>query len=324
MSKYAKITQAAHYVPELTVTNDDLAKIMDTSNEWIVQRTGIHKRHISNGENTSDFCTNVAKQLLEKSGLSAEDLDFIIVATVTPDYATPSVSNLVQANIGATNAFTFDIVAACSGFVYALSTAEKFIRSGFNRGLVIGGESLSKITDWNDRASAILFGDAAGGVLLEASDEQHILGERLRSDGSRGLSLTVREHPPHSPFVEENLGNPYLKMTGRDIFDFATRDVPKTVQEVLEMANVTSDEVDWYLLHQANIRIIEKMAKKLNVSLDKFPSNIQEYGNTSAATIPTLLSEAVNRGDIVLGSKQKLMLTGFGGGLTWGSMLILS
>lgn len=320
--QFAKITAAAHYVPRLRVTNDDLAQIMDTSDEWITSRTGIKARHIATDEDTSDLCIQVAKQLLEKTATDANEIDFIIVATTTPDFGTPQTSTLVQAAIKADNALAFDIGAACSGFVYALSAGEKFIQSGYKKGIVIGGELLSKITNWEDRTSAVLFGDAAGGVLLEASEVQHFMAERLRSDGERGKSLTGRQMQPKSPFSEEKEDNRYLVMNGRDIFDFATRDVPKNILEVLAKVNVTPDEVDYYLLHQANIRIIEKMEKKLGVATEKFPTNMHEYGNTSAATIPTLLSENIENGKIVLGSNQLLVLTGFGGGLTWGTLLV--
>ncbi|MDR0922637.1 MAG: ketoacyl-ACP synthase III [Lactobacillales bacterium] len=323
MTQFGKITATAHYVPERVVTNDDLAEIMETSDEWISSRTGIHARHITTSENTSDLCTQVAKQLLEKSGLSAEELDFIIVATLTPDSATPSTSCLVQGNIGAVNAMAFDINAACSGFIYALSTGEKLVQSGvYKKGIVIGGEVLSKIVDWNDRSTAVLFGDGAGGVVLEADVQKHIQAEKLQADGVRGHGLSASQTNPHSPFSENLADDRYLHMDGREIFDFAVRDVPKNILETLAIAEELPENIDYYLLHQANIRIIDKMARKIKADRAKFLTNIEKYGNTSAATIPILLSEAVEQGTIKIGSNQKLVLTGFGGGLTWGTLLI--
>ena len=256
---FAKISQVAHYAPAQVVTNDDLSKIMDTSDEWIRSRTGIQERRISLNENTSDLATNVAHQLLEKSGLSPEELDFVLVATISPDSSMPSVAARVQGAIGAVNAFAFDITAACSGFVFALATAVKLIKSGvYKKGLVIGAEVLSKTLDWSDRTTAVLFGDGAGGVLLEETEEEHFFGESLNTDG----------------------------------------------------------------LHQANIRILDIMAKKIDVSRDKFLANMMSYGNTSAASIPILLSENVANGTLKLDSGQTILLSGFGGGLTWGSLIV--
>ena len=317
MNMFGKITATASYVPEQIVPNQQLSEIMDTSDDWIFSRTGIKERRISNGENTSDLCTNVATKLLASRGLAPDELDFILVATITPDFNTPAVACQVQGNIGAHQAFAFDISAACAGFVYALSLAEKLIRTGSKKGLVIGGEVLSKVLDWEDRSTAVLFGDGAGGVLLEATNHQHLLKESLQSDGTRGLSLT-------SGFVENK--NPYgsssiqysacMQMVGREIFDFATRDVVQSIHAISE-----HESVDYYLLHQANSRILDKVARKLKVPRHKFLQNMQFYGNTSAASIPILLDEEVKRGTLSLGSGQKVVFSGFGGGLAWGTML---
>lgn len=320
---FAKISQVAHYAPEQVITNDDLAGIMDTSDEWIRSRTGIERRHISQDEQTSDLATKVAEELLDKSGLSAEELDFILVATITPDSLMPSTAAKVQANIGATRAFAFDLTAACSGFVFALSTAEKFIKSGaYQRGLVIGAEVFSKVLDWSDRTTAVLFGDGAGGVLLEASETEHFLAESLFTDGSRGASLTALELGLQSPFSQKEDKNPYLQMEGRAIFDFAVRDVSKSIKATIEASELTVDDLDYFLLHQANVRILDKMAKKIGADRSQFPANMMEYGNTSAASIPILLSECVENGNIKLDGSQKILLSGFGGGLTWGTLIL--
>lgn len=319
--KFGKITATASYVPKQVISNHQLAEIMDTSDEWIFSRTGIKTRHIAQDENTSDLCIQVAKQLLADSQTPASEIDFVIVATMSPDYNSPSVACLVQGAIGATNALAFDLGAACAGFVYALSMGEKLIRTGSKKGLIIGGEVISKILDWQDRSTAVLFGDGAGGVLLEENDQQHLLKESLHADGTRGMSLTSGYINPHNnPYRQTSTPkNACLTMVGRDIFDFATRDVAKSIAELIEGEKET---IDYFLLHQANSRILDKMARKLQVDRAKFLQNVDKYGNTSAATIPILLDEAVRAGTIVLGHNQKVVLSGFGGGLTWASVLI--
>lgn len=323
MRQFATISQVAHYVPEQVIHNEDLVLVMDTSDEWIASRTGIRSRRIAQTEETSDLASQVARKLLDQSGYQAEELDFILVATITPDSAMPSTAARVQAAIGASKAFAFDVVAACSGFVFALSTAEKLIASGtYQKGLVIGAEVLSKTVDWSDRRTAVLFGDGAGGVLLEIASSQHFLGEILRTDGSRGLSLTSGQRGLSSPYSEKGDNQPYLQMDGRAIFEFALRDVTQTIAELLSQEGRTAEDVDYFLLHQANARILDKMAKKLGVSVEKFPANLMAYGNTSAASIPILLSECVADGTIRLDGSQTLVLAGFGGGLTWGTLLL--
>lgn len=317
MNMFGKITATASYVPEKIVTNDDLSNLMDTSDEWIHSRTGIKRRRVAVGENTSDLCIRVAQALLQDAQLSAESLDFILVATITPDFNTPAVACQVQGAIGAVNAFAFDISAACAGFVYALSMAEKLIRTGAKKGLVIGGEVLSKVLDWNDRSTAVLFGDGAGGLLLEASSEQHLLKESLKADGTRGMSLTSGFRTNENPFSQNAPAySACMQMIGREIFDFATRDVVASINDL------TQDEaIDYFLLHQANSRILDKVARKLKQPREKFLQNMQDYGNTSAASIPLLLDEEIKRGTLSLGSGQKVVFSGFGGGLTWGTML---
>lgn len=320
---FARIAQAAAYAPEQVITNDDLSEIMDTSDEWISSRTGIRRRHITRTETTSDLGTQVAKQLISKAGLSAEDIDFIIVATITPDSLMPSTAARVQANVGAVNAFAMDMTAACSGFVFALATADKFIQSGmYKRGIVIGAETLSKTLDWSDRSTSALFGDGAGGVLLEASDTKHFLAESLNTDGSRGLSLTSGKVGLSSPFSEKKEDDKFLKMDGRAIFDFAIRDVAKNIKALIEDSDVSADDLDYLFLHQANIRILDKIAKKVGVDVSKLPANMMEYGNTSAASIPILLAEYVDKGLVKLDGSQTVLFSAFGGGLTWGSLIV--
>ena len=320
---FAKISQVAHYVPEQIVTNEDLAQVMDTSDEWISSRTGIKKRHISYDESTSDLATKVAKCLLDKADLSADEIDFIIVATITPDSLMPSTAARVQANIGAVNAFAYDLAAACSGFIFALATAEKLISSGaYQKGLVIGSETLSKVVDWSDRGTAVLFGDGAGGVLLESTSSRHFLAESQKTDGSRGDNLTSCLIGLSSPFAERAEDKKYLTMDGRAIFDFAIRDVAQSINETIEASPLDVDEIDYFLFHQANERILNKMAKKIGVSRDKIPANMMEYGNTSAASVPILLSECVEQGLVKLDGSQKVLLSGFGGGLTWGTLIV--
>ncbi|MDW8726162.1 beta-ketoacyl-ACP synthase III [Streptococcus suis] len=323
MRNHAKISQVAHYLPKKIVTNDDLAQRMETSDEWIRSRTGIGQRHIVTGETTSDLASQVGRKLLEKSQLDASEIDFIIVATITPDASMPSTAAMVQAAIGAKKAFAYDLVAACSGFVFALSTAEKLLASGvYKRGLVIGAETLSRSVDWSDRSTAVLFGDGAGGVLLEACEQPTFLAEILRTDGGRGGSLTAGIDQKETPFSTQSRQRPFIQMEGRAIFEFATRDVTATMAELLEQANTTVDCVDYFLLHQANIRILDKMARKLGVAREKFPANMDKYGNTSAASLPILLSECVESGTLRLDGSQTILMAGFGGGLTWGTLLL--
>ena len=320
---FAKISQVAHYAPDQVVSNDDLAEIMDTSDEWISSRTGILRRHISKDETTSDLATVVAQRLLAKANLDAEEIDFIVVATITPDSLMPSTAARVQANIGASRAFAFDLTAACSGFVFALASAEKYISSGmYRRGIVIGSETLSKVLDWSDRSTSVLFGDGAGGVLLEASDQKSFLAENLFTDGIRGASLESCYVGLSSPYSDEVSDRRYLTMDGRAVFDFAIRDVTKSIQKIIEDASMEAEEIDYFLLHQANDRMLDKMSKKLGVSREKIPANMMEYGNTSAASIPILLSECVENHRIKMDGSQKILFTGFGGGLTWGTLLV--
>lgn len=308
--------------PQKAVTNDDLSLLVDTTDEWISTRTGIRERRISEGENTSDMCIKVAKGLLKKSSVSAEDIDLIIVATITPDFATPSTACMVQSAVGAVNAFAFDVSAACSGFVFAAGIADKYIRSGMCRNaIVIGAETLSKIVNWRDRTTCVLFGDGAGGALLSRSERNCYIAEDMHSDGSLGMQLTGGEAKVRNAFADP--GEPdrrYLEMDGRTIFSFATRKVPASIRTLLEKASLTPDDIDWVVPHQANSRIVEVVAKKLDMPPEKFFMNIAKYGNTSAASIPIALAQMSDEG--LLKKGQKVIISGFGGGLTWGSAII--
>ncbi|TWT16478.1 beta-ketoacyl-ACP synthase III [Streptococcus sp. sy010] len=320
---FAKISQVAHYVPDQIVTNDDLSQILETSDEWIRSRTGITQRRISREQSTSDLALEVAKQLLAKANLDPLELDFVIVATITPDSLMPSTAARVQAGLAAKNAFAFDLTAACSGFTFALSMGQKLIESGaYAKGLILGAETLSKVLDWSDRSTAVLFGDGAGGVLLEQSDTKHFLAESLNSDGSRGQGLVSSVTALNSPYSIKEKNQPYLTMDGRAIFDFAIRDVSKSIMTLLDSSAIDKNQIDYLLLHQANRRILEKMSKKMGIALEKFPANMMSYGNTSAASIPILLSECVADGRIRLDGTQTILLSGFGGGLTWGSLIV--
>lgn len=316
-----KIIGTASVVPNKVVTNDDLSQLMDTSDEWIKSRTGIERRHISMGQNTSDLAAQVSEQLLKQNGWDAADVDLIIVATMSPDSYTPATAAIVQGKIGATNAIAFDLSAACSGFVYALTVAGALLKlPNFRRALVIGSEVLSKIIDWQDRTTAVLFGDGAGGVLLEASADQHVLGSDLASFGDLSDKIIAGQTTTLTTFPGPLTKLTPFQMEGRDVYKFATHEVPASIKRATANANIRIDQVDHFLLHQANARIIKQVAKRLDQPLAKFPINIAEYGNTSAASEPILLAECVKKGIIKPG--EIIALSGFGGGLTTGTIII--
>lgn len=316
------IVESAHVVPERVVTNDELATFMDTSDEWIHSRTGIHQRHIVSNESTSDLATTVAEKLLAQANLSANQLDFIIVGTMSPDYLTPSVAQQVQGRIGATNAFAFDLSAACSGFVYTLSMASKLLATKYQRGLVIGAEVLSKLVDWKDRSTAVLFGDGSSGVLLQQTvEDTGLLAEALKTYGDQSEFLTAGRQRNSNHFVGDIVAaDPYFHMNGREVYNFATRQVPAVLSQALETVQLTANDIDVYVLHQANARIIASIAKRFGQPIDKFPTNVVNYGNTSAASIGILLDELRATGVVHQG--QKIALAGFGGGLTAGALII--
>lgn len=318
-----KIISTGSYVPQNRVSNDDISKIVETNDEWISSRTGIKERRISQGENTSVLGAKAAEDALKKAGLTAMDIDIIILATTTPDSFTPSTACKVQHLIGAKNAYAFDLSAACSGFIYGIAMGERILRGGNEkRAMVIGAETLSRIIDWEDRSTCVLFGDGAGAVILEKTDEEGIISTTIGSDGTLGLtSLTTGEFKVKNPYCEpEEDDKMAIAMEGREIFKFAVNIIPKSVNEVLNKAGIGIDEIKYIVPHQANIRIVEAAAKKLDVPLEKFYTNLNKYGNTSAASIALALDEMNKEG--LLNKGDKLIFVGFGGGLTWGAILI--
>lgn len=305
-----KIYGTGSCVPERVVTNDDLSKTLDTSDEWIRTRTGIEKRHIAgNSETASMLAVKAARKALENAKMQPNEIDAILVATTSGDYTFPNTASIVQKELKAENAACFDISAACTGFIYAFSVANAYIRSGmYKKVLVIGAEVMSSLVDWTDRSVCVLFGDGAGAVVLGGSETgSHIT--RLHSDGGKGQVLTAG-----------GLKKEYIKMDGQEVFRFAVKKVPESIEEVLQEAGVSREEIKYFILHQANVRIIEAVAKRLKLPMDKFPVNLREYGNTSAASIPILLDE-LNRSE-KLQTGDKLVLSGFGAGLSWGSTFI--
>ena len=318
----SRIVYTGSYVPERIVTNDELSKIVDTNDEWISSRTGIKKRHVSEGENASDFATKTANAIIKRGNINPLDIELIIVATVSSDYSTPSTACVVQANIGAKNAVAFDITAACSGFVYALSVADKFIKTGvYKNVMVIGTEVLSKLTDWTDRTTCVLFGDGSAGAFVERSESGGIIAEDIGSDGEKGMSLTANHILPSNAFNGMEKEAPScINMDGKAVFQFATRQVPKSINKIIEETKISIDDIKYVVPHQANYRIIEVISRKTGIPMDKFYINIENYANTSSATIPIALDEMVQAGMLERGDK--ILITGFGGGLTWGSMLI--
>ncbi|MGC6452460.1 MAG: beta-ketoacyl-ACP synthase III [Candidatus Puniceispirillaceae bacterium] len=307
------------YLPQRVVTNAELASFVDTSDEWIRQRTGIAQRHIvAEGEKTSDLARNAAQQALERAGIKADQLDLIIVATSTPDDTFPSTATKVQHQLGASGAIAFDVQAVCAGFVYALDVADAMLSAGRGkRALVIGAESFSKILDWNDRSTCVLFGDGAGAVLLERSDEGHgygVLASRLHADGAHRDILYVDGGPSSSGEVG------HVRMEGNKVFRHAVEKLSSVMDEVLEAAGMPVTEVDWLVPHQANIRIIEGMQKKMNLPDSQVVKTVHAHANTSAASIPLALAEAVGDGRICDG--QVLAFEAIGGGLVWGAALV--
>ena len=319
-----KIKGVGSYVPSRVVTNDDLSNLVDTSNEWIVERTGIYERRISEGEDTTDIAYKAAKIALEDSGIKGEELDLIIVATITPDYFTPSVACMIQKKLNARNATAFDINAACTGFIYALEVGESLLKTGrYKKALIIGAETLSKIVDWSDRSTCVLFGDGAGACVIEnLNDSQSgIINTYSISEGENGDSLICGANDLINPFVlEKKVKSKYVSMNGREVFKFATRAMVEAVKNVLEGTDYTLEDIDYVIPHQANLRIIDYAAKKLKLPLEKVYTNLSSVGNTSSASVPIALAQLnsenkINTGDL-------LVLVGFGGGLTCGATLI--
>ena len=313
------------FVPEKILTNKDLEKIVDTNDEWISERTGIKVRHIvADGENTSDIAAKAAERALQDAGLTADDIDLIVVATATPDMLFPSTACLVQTKLKAGKAAAYDLAAGCSGFMYAIVTASQFIKTGlYKHVLVIGAEALSRILDWTDRNTCVLFGDGAGAVVLgEVPEGYGILGSNLGADGSGGDLLCLPAGGTSRPATEETVRNRlhFVHMAGNEVFKFAVKVMGEAALNALEHAKIETSEVDWLIPHQANIRIIQSAAKRLKMPMEKVIVNVDKYGNTSSASIPIALEEAIHDGRIKSG--QVITMVGFGAGLTWASAVM--
>lgn len=315
-----KIIGTGSAFPRTAVDNSRLETLMDTSDEWIRTRTGIVSRRIAMEDETAlSMSIEAAEKALEAAGIGAEELDLIIVASLSADYVVPMLSCQLQAAIGAVRAVAFDLNAACSGFVFALSTADAHLRTGrFHKALVMGTEVLSKMMDWSDRETCVLFGDGSGAAVI-SDEEDRLLGFVQGSDGRLGMSIACENRVSTNPFMKEPPAEKldYVRMDGKEVYRFAVKTEPKVITEMLSQAGLTPDDVDLYLLHQANLRIIQAVAKRLKQPMEKFPVSIQDFGNTSSASVPMLLDREVRAGNIHPGDR--IVLSGFGGGLTWGA-----
>jgi 3-oxoacyl-[acyl-carrier-protein] synthase III len=315
---YSRIIGTGSYLPEKRLSNRDLESMVDTTDEWIYTRTGIRYRHIAaEHENTSDLALKASQRAIEAAQIEASEIDLIIVATSTPDMIFPSTACLLQAKLGIKGGAAFDLQAVCSGFVYALATADSLIRSGQNRcALVIGAEIFSRILDWTDRGTCVLFGDGAGAVVLRASDTAGILSSHLHADGSYASILST----PGSVKNGAVSGEPFLKMEGNSVFKLAVNVLDAVGREALAANDLSIEKIDWFIAHQANVRIIHATAKKLGLPLDRVVVTVENHANTSAASIPLALDVAVADGRIKRG--QHVLLEGVGGGFTWGAVLL--
>ena len=318
MTVHSRITGTGSYLPEKILTNTDLEKFVDTSDEWIYTRTGIRRRHIAaDNENASDLALVASRRALEAAKLTPEDIDLVIVATTTADMVFPSTACLLQAKLGMKRGAAFDVQAVCSGFVYALATADCFVKAGqYRHILVVGAEVYSRILDWKDRATCVLFGDGAGAVVLSAADKPGIIASRLHADGRYAHILSV----PGTVSGGAVAGRPLLQMEGNAVFKFAVKVLGEVADETLAAAGLGRADVDWLIPHQANIRIIQATAKKLGLSMERVVTTVERHANTSAASVPLALDEAVRDGRIRPG--HHVLLEGVGGGFTWGAVLL--
>jgi len=315
-----KILGTGSFLPENVVTNDFLSTIMDTSDEWISSRTGIKARHLAKTESTTEMAVKAAESALLDAGMQASEMDLIIVGTVTGDAITPSTACEVQAWIGAEAAVAFDMNAACSGFIFAMHTAYAYLQSGiYKKALIIGAEILSKIMDWDDRSTCVLFGDGAGAAVVGIG-QGGILGFEQGSDGVRGRVLSCKSRVNNNPLIQNENVIDYVHMDGQEVYKFAVTTVPASIERVLEKTQTDVEEIKYFLLHQANIRIIQSVAKRLHAPMEKFPISLDHCGNISAASIPILLDEVNKKG--MLNPGDKIVLSGFGGGLTWGTCIL--
>lgn len=318
---YSRITGTGSYLPEKVLTNKDLEKVVDTTDEWIVERTGIRQRHVVETESACDLAVIAAQRALEMAGKSAEDVDLIVLGTSTPDLIFPSTASLLQGRLGIKNGgAAFDVQAACSGFTFALSVADKFVKSGASKcALVVGAETMSRLMDWEDRGTCVLFGDGAGAVVLEASDEPGVLSTHIHTDGAYEHLLNVAGGVSRNTEALRE-GRAFLQMKGNEVFRMAVNTLGRIVDETLEANQMRKSDVDWLVPHQANIRIIQATAKKLDMPMERVVVTVGEQGNTSAASIPLALDTAVRDGRIKRG--EIVLLEAFGGGFTWGSALV--
>lgn len=303
--------------PERVLSNDDLSKLVDTSDEWIRERTGILRRHIIEDETTVSMAVKAATQAIQNANINPEELDMILFSTFSSNVLLPSAACAVQKEIGAKNAVCFDLNAACSGFVFAYNTAQVYIASGIcKKVLVIGAESLSNLLDWSDRGTCILFGDGAGAVVLSESNQAKFQTV-MYSNGDKKDALTCESRHQKEWNENKNQENSYIRMDGKGVFQFAIKEVPRAILQVLETMNCDKDKIDYFILHQANKRIIESVARRIGADIQKFPMNLMEYGNTSSASIPILIHELNEKGELKRG--QRLIIAGFGAGLSWGA-----
>ena len=316
----ARIIGTGSALPALLLSNRELEKIVDTTDEWIRSRTGIESRHIAVEETTTSMAIEAAKKALQDAKASPEELDLIIVGTISPDHYFPSTACEIQNALGAVNATAFDISAACAGFLFGLGIVDAYMKADTVRtALVVGAETLSKMMDWNDRSTCVLFGDGAGAAVVR-SDESGIMSMVQGSDGARGNALTCEDRRVNNPYKKNDTSLDYTKMNGQEVYKFAVKTVPKSIEEALLKANVKADDVKYFLLHQANLRIIEAVAKRLGQSIEKFPTNLQECGNISAGSVPVLLDHVNREGMLQKGDT--IVLAGFGAGLTWGATVL--
>ena len=320
---YSKIISTGAYVPERIVKNEELSKMIETSDEWIITRTGIKQRRVSTGEKTYQIAAKAAIEAIKNAGIDKKEIDLIILATITPDFFMPSTANLVQAELGLEDIPTFDITAGCTGFVYGLQIADQFIRSKESKTiLVIGAEVLSKVIDWSDRNTCVIFGDGAGAVILKSSEQEGIICTYIGSQGDLQESIILPAVPLKNPFlqVQNNHEKPsIISMNGKEVFQFATRIMIKSIFQVLKKSNLFIEDIDYIIPHQANIRIIDHVARELKIEKEKFIINLDRFGNTSSASIPLALDEAYKKKIFCPGNR--IIMVAFGGGLTWGAAL---
>ena len=331
-----KISGTGSALPKQSITNDDMARLVETSDEWIRQRPGIAQRRISAGETVAALAAKACGMALENAGVSAQEVDLILVATCSPELLLPCCACQVQGLLGAKRAVAFDLNAACSGFLFALNTAYAYIETGMYRNaLIVGSEVLSKLVDWSDRSTCVLFGDGAGAAFVEKTNDNEVCSNGRHvgiesmvqgSDGTKGMVLSCKERTVSNPFAvsvpeeDEDISS-YIKMDGQEVYKFATRQVPSCIQAALDQAGLCVEEIDLFVLHQANVRIIESVAKRLKADISKFPMNLERVGNMSSATIPVLLDELNRSGRLHRGDR--IVLSGFGAGLTYGASVLV-